>query len=249
MPPLRPTSGTRDPGASEEVIGLSSPAQAIRGWIVACWRLVVPVIAPLLIVMLIHSEQRGFWFHFVAIALYASSVGAAFFAVGLAASMIARRRGGDDRIAHWDLGDDHGGPLVLAAFLGGERSWAGLALGMGSPFVGVNVLARRFIYSGAGSEGRRRPGVFLGHRLSRCDGGFVAKSQRTENGRLGRDDSRGLARSTNGGELTAHHVPVQDSAWARFSRTSGSRQPVAGRRMRGDRCSSRRSWWRCVASG
>ncbi len=132
------------------VIRLSQP---VLVWLdTACCDL-LPVIAPALIVVIFHSPREGFWNRFLVTVVYMSAISAAFICLGAAIATPRRSRGSTNVIlaAAWAL--TNGGWLAVSAALGGRSWWPGLALGMGSPFLGVLSLASGIMDTPAFHEG------------------------------------------------------------------------------------------------
>ena len=96
------------------------------------------------------------------IAVYAFSVGAAFSSLGVAITTWRRAAAGrpTSLIVVWAI--DQRGIARARGRLGGESSWAGLAVGMGSPFLGVNLLATAMIYPSARPRKPWLPGLCCG---------------------------------------------------------------------------------------
>ncbi len=129
------------------------PSQAVLVWLdTACCDL-LPVIAPSLIVVIFHSPREAFWNRFLVTVIYMSAISAAFICLAAAIATPRRRRGSTIAIvaAAWALAN--GGWLAVSAALGGRSWWPGLALGMGSPFLGVLSLASGIMDTPAFHEG------------------------------------------------------------------------------------------------
>ena len=77
---------------------------------------------------------------------------------------MAAGAGLDDHIFDCRLGDRQRGISLLAGALGGESSPVGLAVGMGSPFLAVNLLATAMIHTSSGLQ-PRLPGLCCGALL------------------------------------------------------------------------------------
>ena len=117
------------------------------------YRMVVPVIAPSLIVMLLHEGQQGFWLQFFVMGVYMLAVGAAFVSLGLAISGGRRRNGRTIAILTVCWAFANGGSLALAGAMGGPSGWSALFLGMGCPFLAVWSLATRMMQASGDKEG------------------------------------------------------------------------------------------------
>jgi ABC-type transport system involved in multi-copper enzyme maturation permease subunit len=140
----------KDQGGADLEISENLVWSDVRSWLTAFDRLFVLVIVPVLIVLVIDAPERVIGLHLVVIAVYALSVGAAFLCLGVAIATSRRRPGWTTTkvIVAWTA--INGGLLALAGALGGESRWAGLAVGMGSPFLGVNLLVAGMIHSPLG---------------------------------------------------------------------------------------------------
>jgi hypothetical protein len=110
------------------------------------YSVVVPVIAPSLIVMLVHERQGDFWIQFAMMGLYMLLASAAFLNLGLAVSSWRRRNVFAIALlaACWAIANE--GWLALSRASGGESHWWGLALGMGCPFFAVSSLSAGMIH-------------------------------------------------------------------------------------------------------
>ena len=135
-----------------QAISARSVWPEIVAWLAATYRCIVPVIVPSLIILASHVADRTFGFNAVVLAVYAFSVGAAFLRLGV--TMTTRRRGRGwtttSLIVVWAI--INAGFLALAGALGGESSPFGLAVGMGSPFLAVSLLATAVIHPSSGLQ-------------------------------------------------------------------------------------------------
>jgi ABC-type transport system involved in multi-copper enzyme maturation permease subunit len=137
----------KNAGAGEPELSENRVWPVVRAWLGAFERVFVLVIVPVVIVLLIDAPERIIGLQLVVIGLYAFSIGAAFFCLGVAIAKWRRGRGGATTsvIVAWAV--INGGLLALSVALGGDSQWAGLAVGMGSPFLGGNLLASGMIHS------------------------------------------------------------------------------------------------------
>jgi ABC-type transport system involved in multi-copper enzyme maturation permease subunit len=133
-------------GADDVAISRSSVLPEILAWLASAYRSIVPVIVPSLMILGLHVRNRTLEFNFIAIAVYAFSVGAAFLRLGVAITTwrLGRGRTTTSLIVVWAI--INAGFLALAGALGGESSPVGLAVGMGSPFLALNLLATAMIH-------------------------------------------------------------------------------------------------------
>jgi hypothetical protein len=144
---------SQDEGGGDELATAgSSVLPKILAWLAASYRSIVPVIVPSLIILAIHVRQRTLGFNLIVIAVYAFSVGAAFLRLGVAIATWRLGRGWTTTslIVVWAI--INAGFLALAGALGGESSPVGLAVGMGSPFLAVNLLATAMIHPSVGLQ-------------------------------------------------------------------------------------------------
>src|SRR5262249_1715906 len=100
-----------------------------------------------------HVRRRDMGFGILLITAYVFSAGAMFMSLGAA---IARRSSKNGRtttslVVAWAV--INVGLLLVAGALGGESSPVGFAVGMGSPFLGVSLLATKLIHPGADNQG------------------------------------------------------------------------------------------------
>jgi ABC-type transport system involved in multi-copper enzyme maturation permease subunit len=139
-------------GGGELSISGSSVLPEILGWLAASYRSIVPVTVPSLIILASHVPHRTFSFDAVVIAVYAFSVGAAFLRLGVTMTTWRLGRGWTTTslIVVWAI--INAGLLALAGALGGESSPFGLAVGMGSPFLGVSLLGTAMIHPSSGLQ-------------------------------------------------------------------------------------------------
>jgi ABC-type transport system involved in multi-copper enzyme maturation permease subunit len=142
-----------EPGETERVVIRNTVSAAVRTWLAALYRLVVPIVVIMLIFLLSHVRRRDMGFGILLITAYVFSAGAMFMSLGAA---IARRRSKSGRtttslVVAWAV--INGGLLLAAGALGGESYSMGLAVGMGSPFLGVSLLATNLIHPGADNQG------------------------------------------------------------------------------------------------
>jgi ABC-type transport system involved in multi-copper enzyme maturation permease subunit len=139
-------------GGDDLAISRSSVFPEILAWLAASYRSIVPIIVPSLIILGLHGRDRALGFNFIVIAFYAFSVGAAFLRLGVAITTWRLGRGWTTTslIVVWAI--INAGFLALSGALGGESSLFGLALGMGSPFLALNLLAVAMIHPSAGLQ-------------------------------------------------------------------------------------------------
>jgi hypothetical protein len=145
--------GTKDKADIDELaISRSSELPGILAWLPASYRSIGPVIVPSLIILASHAPNQTVGFYAVVIAVYAFSVGAAFLrlSVTITTWRLGRAWTTTTLIVVWAIID--AGFLALAGGLGGESSPLGLAVGMGSPFLAVNLLATAMIHPSSGLE-------------------------------------------------------------------------------------------------
>jgi hypothetical protein len=141
------------PGETERVVIGNAVSAAVRTWLAASYRLVVPIVVIMLIILLPRVRPREMGFGVLLMAAYAFSAGAMFMSMGAA---IGRRSFKNGRmttslVVAWAV--INVGLLLVAGALGGESGPVGLAVGMGSPFLGVSLLATELIHPGAHNEG------------------------------------------------------------------------------------------------
>jgi len=115
-------------------------------------RAVLPVLVPALIVIMLQAPSEGFWGKLFVLSLYMLAVGAALISLGVVFAQTRMRRGWMIMTLTLAWGVLNLSWIVMQGALEGDLRGGALALGMGSPVIGVSSLAGSIIHVRGGPD-------------------------------------------------------------------------------------------------